>query len=206
MHYVWASFSLELAWNENSTPSVSYRLITSYDKWNSNSFYVLPEKSTLKSWQKMRLKISLKLILKLSAATHISNSARVQPPSVHLRPVGSGWRRRRTRWPVLAGSWCWRLGGWQPGEWTAQLLSEGGWTEDRNQTQYRTFSQTVFMVFYLCNHKKTRCQLFLFDDQLKRLNVVVCLWLAKQTWQRHHFKLRRPAENKAENVWLVQSW
>lgn len=75
--------------------------------------------------------------------------------SVHLRPVGSGWRRRHTRWPVLAGSWCWRQGGWQPDEWTTQLLSEGGWTEDRDQTQYRTFFKTVFVVLIyaiICRH------------------------------------------------------
>lgn len=67
------------------------------------------------------------------AATHIS--ARHACTDEHLRPVGPGWRRRHTRWPVLAGSWCRRQGAWQPDGWTTQLLSEGGWTEDRSQAQ-----------------------------------------------------------------------
>lgn len=100
-----------------------------------------------------------KLILKLSAATHIS--ALHACSSVHLRPGGPGWRRRYTRWPVLAGSWCWRPEVWEPDGWMTQLPSE---YERRTKITINTKQVNYKPPHQSQSHKNGVCFISIFQE------------------------------------------
>jgi len=143
LHYAWASFFTN---TEHSTPSVSDKRITSCDNWNSNRFYVLPEKSTFKSWQQMKARklisqskfrslqlrhISTYVLWDLDVGEGVLGGLRWQGPGAEGRGHGSQTSGRHN-FSLMEGG--------------------GGGMEDRNQSQYgeEKNSRQCFSV-NLCN-------------------------------------------------------
>lgn len=119
-----------------------------------------------------------------------------QARSVYLRPLGSGWRRRCTLWPVPAGSWRQRQGWWQPNEWTTRFLSEGRW---RGRQKWHLTLNCFPDCVYLCNHAKRR----LSYQSIVQILCTLCWRLSKQTWHRHQSLLELHWAEESRNICFV---